>query len=138
MTELLQTLQRYKIEGFQQHNRSFQTKRDSETNHKAFKAFKKRTPWLVHLFNARYRCTNKNATGYEYYGGRGIKCNLTNYDAQALWFRDKAWTLIKPSIDRVDSDSDYTYDNCRFINLSENCRKAAQDKKIRRMRKLKG
>ena len=37
-----------------------------------------------------------------------------------LWYRDKTWLLEKPSIDRIDSYGDYTFDNCRFIEFKEN------------------
>ena len=34
--------------------------------------------------------------------------------------RDKAHLLKQPSIDRKNSNSDYIYKNCRFIELSKN------------------
>lgn len=39
-----------------------------------------------------------------------------------LWFRDKAYKMVKPSIDRKDANKNYTIDNCRYIELKENYR----------------
>ena len=41
-------------------------------------------------------------------------------EIKKLWFESCAWRLKRPSIDRIDNDGDYTYDNCRFIELGKN------------------
>ena len=44
-----------------------------------------------------------------------IQPNLIGVDIQdvkTLWFRDQAWLLIRPSIDRIDTRKDYTLKNC--------------------------
>jgi uncharacterized CHY-type Zn-finger protein len=66
------------------------------------------------------RCYNKSHNKYKYYGGKGINNWLTISDLKFLWIRDNASSLMRPSIDRVDSKGDYTLANCRFIELSEN------------------
>ena len=66
------------------------------------------------------RCSNQNNKQYKNYGGRGIKCLITAEEIRKLMVRDGYWDLKKPSIDRIDNDGNYTYDNCRFIELSEN------------------
>lgn len=76
------------------------------------------SPWLNRLVNAKARC---KSTGN--YGARGIKCLITAEEIKKLWFRDKAWLLNKPSIDRIDSNGNYTMENCRFIELDENRRR---------------
>ena len=55
------------------------------------------------------------------YGGKGIKNYLTREALKILWFRDEAYNLKEPSIDRWDSKLSYTFDNCRFIEFRENC-----------------
>ena len=81
-----------------------------------------RNPWARYLALARYRCSNPKDISYKWYGGKGIKCLLTRDDIKLIWFRDKAAAMDRPSIDRIDSAKDYTLDNCRFIELVENCR----------------
>ena len=84
---------------------------------------RKTTPWLCHYDDARTRCLNKNRSTYPRYGGRGIKFLLTHKTIKKLWFRDKAFNLKKPSLDRIDNDKDYNFSNCRFIEHSQNCTK---------------
>ena len=84
------------------------------------KELRKLFPWKYILIGIKQRCENKNDNTYKYYGGRGIKCLITSKELKKLWFRDKANLMKKPSIDRIDNDGHYTYDNCRFIELSEN------------------
>jgi len=79
-----------------------------------------RYPWFLVWTQIKQRCNNPKATGYKWYGGRGIKCLITLEELKFLWFRDKAWKLKIPSIDRKDSNGNYTLENCRFIELSEN------------------
>jgi hypothetical protein len=55
-----------------------------------------------------------------YYYKHGIKLFMTPEDFKFLWFRDKAYALDRPSIDRIDPKGHYTLDNCRYIELLEN------------------
>jgi hypothetical protein len=77
-------------------------------------------PWMSFLKGARRRCTDENFDGYAYYGGRGITCELTKEQIFEIWMRDNAAGMSRPSLDRINSDENYTKDNCRFIELSEN------------------
>lgn len=85
-------------------------------------------PWKQHYKASEQRCNNPNRTGYEHYGGKGIEFRMTLEDFKYLWFRDEAWELERPSIDRIDNDGHYELSNCRFIELVENC----QDNNTRR------
>lgn len=87
---------------------------------------RKRYPWIYVLKGIKQRCRNLKATGYKYYGAKGIKCLITVDEIKQLWFRDKAYLLNQPSIDREDNDGNYEYENCKFIEFGEN---AAKDKR---------
>lgn len=81
------------------------------------------TPWYRFLHWARNRCRYPSSKMYHRYGGRGIKCLLTHQEVKILWERDKASKLKRPSLDRIDPDKNYEFENCRFIELEENIRK---------------
>lgn len=84
------------------------------------KKYKQTHRWSVSLYQARLRCNNPNTTYYYRYGGRGIKCFLTLKEIKQLWFRDKAYLMKRPSIDRKNNDGDYTFKNCRFMERKDN------------------
>lgn len=50
----------------------------------------------------------------------GIKNYLSTADLKMLWFRDKAFLLKRPSIDRYDHKGHYCIENCHYIELSDN------------------
>lgn len=72
-----------------------------------------REPWRQHLYRARRRCKVD-------YAHKNISCTLTVEQIKKLWGRDKAYNLEKRSLDRIDNSKGYSYDNCQFIELSEN------------------
>lgn len=82
------------------------------------KKWEQNNRWLHHYEMARYRC---NAINGAYYGR--IKFFITSKEVKYLWFRDKAYLLKHPSIDRIDNNGNYTLENCRFIELGENARR---------------
>jgi len=73
-------------------------------------------PWLKYLGYAQHRCRKPNGKYYRI----GIKMLLTKADIKHLWFRDKAMIIKRPALDRKDGKKDYTFENCRFIEFSEN------------------
>jgi len=77
-------------------------------------------PWLNCLVHISQRTSNSKSSDFKNYGGRGIKNYLTKEDVKFLWFRDKAYEMKKPSIDRIDNDGNYELSNCQFIEFIEN------------------
>lgn len=84
------------------------------------KNINKSKPWLKHLYSSRKRCVNPNTKDWKDYGDRGIQCLITEEELKTLWFRDKAYEMKQPSIDRIDNDGNYCFENCRFLELKEN------------------
>lgn len=84
------------------------------------KLYKEKYPWKITHNNIKARCNDSKFKQYKDYGGRGIKCLITKDEIKKLWFRDEAWLLKQPSIDREDNDGHYTLDNCRFIEQNKN------------------
>ena len=65
------------------------------------------------------RCYNKNATGFKYWGGRGIGvCERWRNDFVAF-FADMGDCPAGRSLDRVDNDADYSPSNCRWASSHE-------------------
>ncbi len=84
------------------------------------KIYLKNNPWLVSYYALRARCNNKNCNAYKYYGKKGIKVLITKEQIKELWFRDKAYNMKRPSIDRRNNKNNYTFNNCRFIEVKLN------------------
>jgi hypothetical protein len=84
------------------------------------KNYKTTHPWIKTFNSIETRCNNPKCASYIYYGGKGIKNFLKPKDLEYLWFRDKAYLMKRPSIDRKNSNSYYTVKNCRYIELSKN------------------
>lgn len=72
------------------------------------------------LRNIHYRCASANSCNFKWYGGKGIKNFLTIDDLEFMWHRDNAALMKRASIDRLDSNTHYVLNNCRFIEHSEN------------------
>ena len=77
----------------------------------------KKYPWIAVYRNTRSKCFyNKKHNYYK----RKLENTLTSEQVKQLWFRDRAYLLSRPSIDRIDSSKGYLFENCRFIELKEN------------------
>lgn len=91
------------------------------------------TPWknsnLKFVFsNMKSRCYNENDKCYKFYGKKGIKicskwlCNPREFE---MWALNNGYEQHL-SIDRIDANLDYSPENCRWISLSENTRRAGK------------
>lgn len=87
------------------------------------KEYRAKRPWYKHYASTKQRCNDKNYHKYKNYGARGIRLIMTSNDFKELWFRDEAYKMNRPSIDRIDNDGHYEKDNCRFLELGENAKK---------------
>lgn len=76
--------------------------------------------WARILHGVINRCNYKTTYGWEHYGGKGIKCQITLVEVARLWFRDTAWMMDRPELDRINPNDHYRFDNCRFIPKLEN------------------
>jgi hypothetical protein len=85
--------------------------------------FKVRNPWIQPFYDARNRCNKVKLWSYKYYGGRGIKFNLSKEEIKEIWERDCASNMDCPTIDRIDNDKDYVFSNVQFIEKRINARK---------------
>ena len=78
----------------------------------------------------RQRCNNPNDKDYEDYGGRGIKvCKEWNKSSEAfvLWALKNGYA-DNLSIDRIDTNSDYSPGNCRWATWTQQARNKRMEK----------
>ena len=72
------------------------------------------------------RCYNPNNKNFEEYGGKGIRiCEEWLHNPKSF----EEWSISNGykddlTIDRIDSDKNYCPDNCQWITLKENSRRA--------------
>ena len=84
---------------------------------------------LANIFNGMVaRCYSENDKTYKWYGQKGIRiCEEWLNDPKTF----EEWALNNGysedlTIDRINSDKDYCPDNCRWIPLKENSRRAGR------------
>lgn len=76
------------------------------------------------------RCDNPKSQRFKYYGGKGIDvCDDWRFSFEYFY----EWAIESGykhglSIDRIDSDGDYTPRNCQWVTVSENTRRAHEGK----------
>lgn len=87
----------------------------------------KRIPWV-----RTYRSIVSRCHSHKFYIDRNIKCKIRPVELKELWFRDEAFKMKKPTIDRIDNKGDYIKDNCRYIELSENLERREFSEEARR------
>lgn len=78
------------------------------------------------------RCNNPKRKDYSYYGGKGIRV-CEEWTNSYLLFKD--WALSNGyaedlTLDRIQSDKDYSPDNCRWVNRQEQSRNLASNVRL--------
>ena len=86
-------------------------------------------PWKVVYKAIKQRCENKNRKDYKSYGAKGIKALLTVTEIKFLWFRDNAFEMKQPSIDRLNDNGNYELSNCQIIEQEKNFQKVVNKSK---------
>jgi hypothetical protein len=114
-----------KHDNYYQENKKYILKKN-KINHKDKKS---KFPWRYTLKLIKQRCNNSHNIAFKYYGGKGIKCLITSDELKYLWFRDKAYLMKKPSIERKNSDGNYEINNCEYLELALNSKKMNQNKR---------
>lgn len=86
----------------------------------------------------KQRCLNKNATGYNNYGGRGISVceEWLDYNNFLSWAIDNGYS-DNLTIDRIDVDGDYNPSNCRFVDSFVQANNTRRNTKVYHEGKLK-
>ena len=93
-------------------------KNNKERKLKSAYEWAKRTPWV-----RTYRSIVSRCKTHKFYIDKNIKCQIRPVELKELWFRDKAYEMKKPSIDRIDRKKSYFFDNCQYIELSDNLKR---------------
>jgi len=88
-------------------------------------------PWYGSWIGAKSRCTNPRNASFQRYGGRGIEFHLSKEDMALLWDRDGAAKMDYPVLDRIDTDGNYTSENCQFIEHRDKCRRETGYAKVK-------
>jgi hypothetical protein len=72
----------------------------------------------------RHRCTSPRNQGYRYYGGKGVSVSSewSTYEPFRDWSRANGYSEGL-TIDRLDSDGDYSPSNCEWVTHAENLRR---------------
>jgi len=65
------------------------------------------------------RCGNPNATGYQYYGGKGIKVCDYWQERFENFYSDMGPRPINTTLDRINVDGNYEKSNCRWATPIE-------------------
>ncbi len=76
---------------------------------------------LYHIWaGIKNRCYNKKGENYKDYGGRGIKMSKSWYNSFEQFAKDmEPRPSKKHSIDRINNDSGYSKNNCRWATRKE-------------------
>ena len=100
-----------------------------------FRTHGKSNTKLYHTwFDMKHRCLNKNNSEYKNYGGRGIGV-CEEWLGEAGFFNFEKWALNNGyktglTLDRIDNNSNYAPDNCRWVTMKEQQRNRSDNVRI--------
>lgn len=100
---------------------------NKEKVRQAQQRYKAKNPWIIFYYLAKHRV--KQSKGH--YFSRGLIFDMAVEDFKEMWFRDKAYEMKKPSVDRIDGFIGYIKSNCRFLELEENLRRPKSNSRPR-------
>ena len=88
------------------------------------------------LFNTIVaRCKpNSRRRDREWYAEKGLAVTITVKDLVNAWHRDGAAKMLRPTVDRKESDRGYEPDNIQFLEHADNLRKMIPTRRRRRTR----
>lgn len=70
--------------------------------------------------NMKQRCSNTNASGYAYYGGRGIKvCDEWRDPDNFFHWAKSSGYANNLTLDRIDANGNYEPSNCRWATVKQ-------------------
>lgn len=76
---------------------------------------------IYHVWHTmKARCHNPKSASYQHYGARGIKVCDRWRESFENFLADMGDRPEGHSLDRIDTDSDYSPDNCRWLPKAEN------------------
>ena len=94
------------------------------------KLYNKFNPWKKAFGHLKDRCNNPNDISYPFYGLRDIQCLITEEEIRTIMIRDHYWDMQVPSIDRIENDGNYIFENCRCVekglNIAERNKRLAK------------
>lgn len=102
-----------------------------ETNSLLFSTHKQSKTRLYHIWaGMKARCNNPKIPAYKYYGAKGITYTKEweNFKPFYMWALNNGYA-DDLTIDRINVNGNYEPNNCQWITLSENSKKAIIDRK---------